>query len=504
DRGAGITRGDITELVPGAFASGALFFSQNPFGTAPGGGVEPFTEDQIIIDGKHTVSTRTDFNQATRDEFGLDATVEYELDNGVMLKSITAYKDYESELQYDLGGTAMQMFPNLQAEGNKQFTQEFQILSSAEDRTRYVAGVFYLDNESENEQYVAFGEHMYFIPVPTGAETRLNADLSTRSMAIFGNVTHDLTDTTSIFAGLRYSDIEKEIKVSQSDSVFIFGLINLPNHKQKLSDDFVSWTVGVNHRIETEAFEINLYAKSSQGYKEGGFTTRLLSLSEIGGDINNPNMGFDREEVLEYEVGMKGMFFEDRLRLNLAYYDLDYKDIQTTRLDDNDFSRITNGPSATSKGFELDSTYIISQYFRLVTSVGRSEAKYGTFTNCSPTRDCSGNYLPFSSEWTVSTSLDFQYPLEIFNWTLFGGLDYNYRSPRYTNPGNVFPPSANRFFNAQIGLRSEETGLQLLLMGKNLRDEDNILSETRDNTFGHVSTRYGVPRSWTAQLTYSF
>lgn len=496
DTGSGITRPDITKVTPGGTVFGALAFSAAP-------SVETMTIDQIVVPGKRTVSTRSDENKSKRNNKGLDITVSYELDNGITLKSITAQKDYDARLEYELSGTALRILPNFQEENNSQFTQELQILSSSEDAVRYVAGLFYLDNESTNEQALTIGEHAYFI-LPPGSTTWVDAEVETKSVAIFGNITADLGESTNGFIGVRYSEVTKDIILEQEDNLFIFGLADVPRTEQKYDDDFVSWTAGLNHAVKMDHSEINFYGKVSQGYKEGGFTVRTLTNSEIGPDPLNPDFDFGREDVLSYELGMKGTFFDRQLRVNLAAFYLDYSDIQTTVFDDNNIGSIRNGPEAVSEGFEADVTWIVSDYVRFTSAVGFSDATYKDFENCSATVDCSGNRVAGSNKWTANMGVDYNYPL-VDSWSLMGGVDLSYRSGRFASAQNTQGATPEHFFvNAQIGVSSDEQGLDILLIVKNLLDDDNILSEDINTQYGYESVRYSPSRSYTVQATYRF
>jgi len=496
DTGSGITRADITKVTPGNTVAGALAFSAAP-------GVETMTIDQIVVPGKRTVSTRSDENKSKRNNKGLDITVSYELDNGITLKSITAQKDYDARLEYELSGTALRILPNSQEENNSQFTQELQILSNSEEAVRYVAGLFYLDNESTNEQALTIGEHAYFI-LPPGSTTWVDAEVETKSVAVFANITVDLGVSANGFIGVRYSEVTKDIILEQEDNLFIFGFADVPRTEQKYDDDFVSWTAGLNHSVEMDQSEINFYGKISQGYKEGGFTVRTLTESEIGPDPLNPDFDFGREDVLSYELGMKGTFFDRQLRVNLAAFYLDYSDIQTTVFDDNNIGSIRNGPKAVSEGFEADVTWIVSDYVRFTSAVGFSDATYKNFEDCSATVDCSGNRVAGSNKWTANMGVDYNYPL-VDNWSLMGGVDLSYRSGRFASAQNTQGATPEHFFiNAQVGVSSDEHGLDILLIAKNLLDDDNILSEGINTQYGYESIRYSPSRSYTVQATYQF
>ena len=71
-----------------------------------------------------------------------------------------------------------------------------------------------------------------------------------------------------------------------------------------------------------------LYAKTSSSFRGGGFNVR----GGTAGQSTNPYLPFNPETATDYEVGFKGDLFDRKLRLNLAAYYTDYKDIQKSSL----------------------------------------------------------------------------------------------------------------------------------------------------------------------------
>ena len=251
-----------------------------------------------------------------------------------------------------------------------------------------------------------------------------------------------------------------------------------------------------------------VYGKVSQGYKEGGFTVRNIDLDALGGDINNPDIGFDREKVTSYEIGFKGNLLEDSLRANVALFYLDYKDIQATVVNEDGNQRIENGPTADSTGAELELTYILNRYFLSTAAIGYTDAKYGDFDNCSTVDDCSGNTLPRSSEWTGNVSLVANYPLDN-GWELFSSVNYSYRSD--SNIGSTEQPELElgkvEILNVQGGVRLPEYNLELQLYANNVADEKyytSISDYTLGGIMGTSGVRYGAPRTYGARVTYQF
>lgn len=62
--------------------------------------------------------------------------------------------------------------------------------------------------------------------------------------------------------------------------------------------------------------DVSVYAKYSTGYRAGGFNSRSITYST-----------YDPEEVQMFEAGLKSEWFDHRLRLNVAAYTGDYKNV---------------------------------------------------------------------------------------------------------------------------------------------------------------------------------
>ena len=65
------------------------------------------------------------------------------------------------------------------------------------------------------------------------------------------------------------------------------------------------------------------YAKYSEGFKSGGWTTRLSRRSPTATFAE-----FKPERAESSEIGLKSEFFDHHLLLNLAFFYTDYDDIQ--------------------------------------------------------------------------------------------------------------------------------------------------------------------------------
>ncbi|WP_088329388.1 TonB-dependent receptor [Lacimicrobium sp. SS2-24] len=477
----------------------------------------------FITDAPRQVNINTANHYVFRDNWGLDATVSYQFASGMEFKSITAKKIYDASLGYDEDAMPLDFNVGLQGENTEQFTQEFQLISPAENDFRYVLGAYYLDNESESIQ--DFVTPSGVMGIPTGLPAPLPQTLGflpgegvtnsgsvvTKSSAIFSNVNYDLNDVYSGFLGLRFSEVEKDMIFRQDGfastlpGIFLNGFVDIPETQQRQEDDFMSWTFGLNAQVADNSM---LYGKVSRGYKEGGFNFRPQSLSAIGGDIDNPEMDFGREEVTSYEIGAKSDLLKRRLRLNLAAFYLDYEDIQTRVVEpETGVNRVVNGPTATSQGVEAEVNFRATRNLTLNASLGYSDAAFDDFSNCSRDIDCTGNQLPGAARVTSNMTATYTTMLDT-DWEMYASANYSYRSSMHSDAQNldVTELDSSRLINAQLGFVSPQGDWDVLFWAKNLADED-IAVTRRDQSISELGLStvvYQAPRTFGITVTYNY
>jgi iron complex outermembrane receptor protein len=139
-----------------------------------------------------------DFSKSDTTTFG--ATIAYELNDALRIKSITAYSKTNSLIEVDFDATPQPLLAVRTADENKAFTQELQLIGSAADkRLNYTLGGFYFDSKVGNIQPLGIG----FFPLDTSIGTSVN---KVKSYAVYGQASFDITDQLTVAAGLRYTN----------------------------------------------------------------------------------------------------------------------------------------------------------------------------------------------------------------------------------------------------------------------------------------------------------
>ena len=231
-------------------------------------------------------------------------------------------------------------------------------------RLSWVGGLFYSTRDRAYRQRLnsqGFEEQVRTVDpsfdlTDFGAESLGDFDtqLDLDQLAVFGELTYDVTDRLELTGGLRWFDVE-----NKSDIVFkgLFqGGIDAEVNETKESGTNPKLSVAYRFSEDVLAF-----ATASKGFRVGGTneiiadTPQCLADLALLGRSEGPD-SFDSDSLWNYEVGLKTSLLDSRLTLNATVYHIDWSDIQTTKALNCGFSFRENAGDATSDGVELEIT----------------------------------------------------------------------------------------------------------------------------------------------------
>ncbi len=277
------------------------------------GGVDcgtPYSGDPYNVDFNYPSEASTD-SILGRAEFN------WQLTNGTNLKFIGSYWDHEafrsSENDFTSVPTAAN-FVTFLTEGET--TQLEAHLSSAPGGTLdWLVGIFYYDDSQFEDfkitfepTHPAFGAPPF---QPFGHIFDRLTTIDTESTAGFGHVSWNINDQTRLIAGARYTKDDKDYSIrTPTGLAFVGGDFDASNEYTR-----TTWKAAVEYDLTDDNL---LYFSASTGFRSGGFN-RI--------ETQPP---FDNELSTSYEIGSKNEFLDNRLRLNLAAYYVDYDDYQET------------------------------------------------------------------------------------------------------------------------------------------------------------------------------
>ena len=399
-----------------------------------------------------------------QDLFGVSATLEWDVGEGLVFKSITAYRDmdYLGSLEFD--GAPQRIVYYRETGGSDQFSQELQLSGTPSDTLDWIAGVYYFtedgDNDQDNDQFGALGHRL--------------TQVETKSYAVFGQATIAVTDRFTVTGGLRYTDESKDYNLvfrsldaagaqaydDAGNPLYVVPPIALDD-----TWDAVSGTLNLSYDV---AEGVMVYGTYSRGFRSGGYAARPSALTSVG--------AYDPEYVDMFEIGLKALAAEDRLRVNAAVYRNDYKDYQAqvNRVGNRFDTRVLNAAEAEIDGVELEVTALFSPIFRVDATFAYTDAQI-TKVDLDPSLEANfsaGHRLPYVSKYTFSISPQIDFGLANGAGVL-ARLDYSYRDDFFGQIANS-PFEREKGYgllNARIEYRNADRDWSIALYGINLADE---------------------------------
>ena len=130
-----------------------------------------------------------------------------------------------------------------------------------------------------------------------------------------------------------------------------------------------------------------IYASYSTGFRSGGFNSRGTTPNTVG--------PYESETVDTIELGLRSQFLDDRVTLNLTYFDSTYEDKQEAVVTAGDGSFIYNGqpedcggPTCTfifnagevdNSGIEIEAMALVTEGLTLRAAIGTLDSEYAKF-----------------------------------------------------------------------------------------------------------------------------
>jgi iron complex outermembrane receptor protein len=425
---------------------------------------------------------------------------------GFKFRSISAWRKDDTKTWIDFDALPLPDFEGPAIYKNRQTSQELQLLYES-NRLNALIGFYYLDAKART----TFDVRVYTLLPGLAAFT--DSAIGTKTSAIFGDVSYDLSDQFSISVGGRYTwdkrtgDIFRQRYLGGGSPIFggagIPFLVNQTDFEG--SAKFRKFTPRASVTFEPSD-DHTLYASYSQGFKGGGFDPR--SSTANAPDLDNDGtisteevseyVAFDPETVDNFELGWKGSLLDRRLNFAAAAFVAKYKDVQIPGSvpcisggGPSFCGVVDNAGKARIRGFELETNATLAQDFAgagdrlgFAGTLGYIDAKYTEyFTNIpvgtppvnTPTDVSEFRQFQNTPKWTLSGSLDYSTPA--FGGRLSANASLSYRSKTYQfEVPNVFDQSGYALVDANILWRSRGNRFTIGLHGKNLTDKEYITS----------------------------
>lgn len=448
---------------------------------------------------------------------GYSVLGQWEINDNLTFKSITAYRRGETDTIIDFDGTANPTLDIPAYYADDQFTQEVQLLWEG-DRIQAVGGLFYLDAHAEGAFDTVVGL------INTTVFTRGQVD--TESLAAFADVSIDITDTLSASVGARWTRDDKEGTVYRQNftglrsplfgnAAAVPGLLRT-NYTNSRSFEEVTPHVSLTWEPSDD---LTLYASYSQGFKSGGFDMRgdaVLTPATVN--------GYDPEYVDTYEIGFHSSWFGGRANLSGAIFTSEYSDMQITRqeptLGGSIASFVDNAAQATIDGAELEGSVRVTDALTANFAIGYIDAEFGEYNSFAvnpappPTTipiDLSGvARFQNTPDLTGAFSLTYSVPVGPGTLSFTPSASYRGDSQMFEFAAAALDQPAFWLYNASVTWASDDDRWRLGLHGLNLADEEyrvggyNFPLATGPFFGNSVIGFYGPPQTITASVEVRF
>lgn len=497
-----------------------------------------------------------DYDQVFNDARGTDEaeigdlilTVEHDLAGGNTFTSITGYKTHDYLYAEDFDGTARPIDTYVREQSGDFFSQEFRLTSNSSGPFNYVLGASYY--QEDIEAYFAGVDHEDFIcdgiyadeweeglgsfvtcdSLPQGvldeafgfegepweyAPGQLSIEAADTvgdfsGWGLFANTTYDLSDTTTLGLGVRYTEDTKNYSV---DSPWPDTWTGAWNYQSMYTDGAItgdhSWDNLSGRATLTQVIsdELTAYASVATGYKSGGFDYLSYRVTDPAYGDSAASQGdwlwehdyevdasnaepyrFDEEQVLSYELGVKARLLDNRLALNAAAFQYTYDDLQQA------FwvgaAAITrNVGETTGRGLEVDARWLITDNLDLYTGLAWLDTEFSGAPEefCDA---CNGNEMAFSPAFSSAAVLTYRHMTSFGEISVSG--EYTFTGEQWSDLENTeaVKLDSRNVFNLRVALTSPEDSWTAGLYAENLTGEEYY-------HWGYAEALYNLPATKT-------
>jgi len=495
------------DYVDGHTTTGRPFFALAPDANLRGTfapsvfaeGITPGPDNTHVL---NNYTTGTDYT----DNAG-SVKVSYDF-GGPTLMSITAYDSYKMFDRLDQDESALPQLDNRQfgTFSSHQTTQEFRLLSPADDRFRYTLGLFYADVDYARN----FGRGPYY------SQAAWFATSSSKQYAGFGQIEYDLRPLTTLILGGRLSS--EEIGYTFDD------FLANQAFRGSDSDTFGTYKAGLQQQV-TDDFMLFLTTATGHKGETYDLSTGFNAVRAAGGPVRP-------ETSTNYELGARMQFLDRYLTLNTTLFDTRYKDFQAqgieTLSDGSTNYRLANVGRLHTRGVELESSYRASADLSLGASATYLDAEITDFpfAQCYPnqtaaqgctgtavkSQDLAGARPPLAPKWKFAGNFNYAHPMGSSG--LLGVVTGSYTYQSEVNYSLSQDPLTVQdgygIANFSIGVREESGRWEVMGFVNNAFDKQyysNIANST-SNYSNRLALQSYLPRDFEryfgVRATYNF
>jgi len=430
---------------------------------------------------------------------------------GIELTSVTGYSVTKLTDSYDIteptGFVTSFAFPNdggftdnLDRTKTKKFTQEVRASIPIGSNIDWLIGGFYTKEKTHwLQDWLATDVNH----APVGTFAVFDFGSTFRETAAFTNVTYRFSDQFDIQAGVRKSYIKMtffETDTGPFASLFEGGTPEEPGPDvlvypdQSLKENAVTYAVSPRLKITPN---LMIYARFSSGYRPGGINA--------AGSLVGTNATFKHDSTKNYEVGIKTTVLDGKLFLDGSLYRIDWDQVQTQVNDEFGLSFFSNGGKARSQGVELAAELKLARGLNVSGWVSWNDA---VLVQDFPPNDLvvgsDGDRLPFSSKFSSSVSVNYEFPIGSNTGSL--GATFSHVGKRFGNfvPADVERQTYAAYNKLDLTAGLEVSGIKINAFVNNVTNKRGILGGGRGTLISQDAFNILQPRTYGLSVTKEF
>ena len=369
-------------------------------------------------------------------------------------------------------------------------SQELRLTSKSDSKFEWLAGLYF---DTESGRQTQFAETM-----AAGAAGPLlaNVDIPStyKEYAAFGDLTWKFDSGFSVTGGLRAAH-NKQTYVQNSSGLLAGGAQSIDAAS---ADSSTTYLLTGRYALNKQS---SVYARVATGYRPGGPNAVLRDV-KTGEPLAPPTFGPD--QLTSYELGYKANLLDNKLTVETAIYNIDWKDIQQAKAV-NGLGVLVNAGKARVRGAEVSLDWHPDELWSL-----RGSAAYidGRFTEDSPDQGTKANArLPDTAH--LSGSLQLNRNFRVLEHPAYAGASIRYvgeRNAGVEGSTTLIPYSmpAYSLLDLQAGIDAGRFNLALYV--RNLTDKRAQLSAYTALVplGGNALVSVVQPRTFGATLSVSF
>ena len=416
---------------------------------------------------------------STKDADGVNLKVNYNFKD-IEVVSVTSYRLEDYAMSNDIDFTSLDL---MSLELNKEvsnLSQELRFISNTKNDIQWIGGLFLLSEKDKRDYNAIMNLTNMGMGVPP--ET-LNQKSETKTLetAIFGEVSKTFSNT-KVTLGLRYDREKKDFSYSQEGigGVGMLAVMGYPDLSGNKSATYDAWLPKL--AISYNKYDNFVpYLSISRGFKSGGFNDK----EDIGSS-------YAPEFTINYEIGFKSLIVNN-LSLNTSAFYISWDDMQVEILSDSGTSvYVDNASTATSKGMEVELSYLAMEGLNIFSGASYVDAKYDSYKQGS--RDYSGKYVIDVPKITFNIGTTYRNVNGFY-----AGVNYAYFKDLYFDNENT---KSQSYGVANIKIGYEKNDFDVYLYSNNVFDESYKTRAVEVSNTWYA--RAGEPRKIGVAFKYRF